>query len=56
MRATRFAVLWLAHSDPPPEASSVAAIGNGSLGLPLSASIFVIVPSPVFATQTDPVA
>ena len=56
MRATRFAVRWLAHSVPAPKASSAAAIGSVFVGLPLSASIFVIVSSPVFATQTEPAA
>src|SRR5439155_8819393 len=56
MRTTRFAVRWLAHSDPAPTARSVAAIGSVFVGLPLSASILVIVSSPVFATHTEPAA
>ncbi len=56
MRTTRFAVVSLAHNVPAPRASSVAAIGSGLLGLSLSASILVIVSSPVFATQIEPAA
>ena len=56
MRTTRFAARSLAHSVPAPKASSVAAIGSVFAGLPLSASILVIVSSPVFATQTEPAA
>ena len=56
MRTTRFAARWLAHNVPSPKASSVAAIWSVFLGLPLSALIFVIVSSPVFATQTEPAA
>ena len=56
MRTTWFASVWLAQSVPAPNASSVAAISSVFVGLPLSASIFVIVWSPVFATQTEPSA
>ena len=47
---------WLAHSVPAPKASPVAATSSVLVGLPLSGSIRVIVPSPVFATQTEPAA
>jgi hypothetical protein len=56
MRTTRPAARWLAHTVPAPKASSVASTWYGLVGLPLSGSILVIVPSPVFATQTEPAA
>ncbi len=56
MRATRLAVLWLAQSVPAPKASSVAATFRVLVGRPLSGSILVIVSSPVFATQIEPLA
>ena len=56
MRTTWPAARWLAHTVPAPNASSVAATWNCLVGLPLLASILVIVPSPVFATQTEPAA
>ena len=56
MRTTWPAARWLAHSVPAPKASSVAATWSGLVGLPLLGSILVIVPSPVFATQTEPAA
>ena len=55
MRATSPAARSLAHSVPAPNASSVAATGS-VVGLSLSGSILVIVPSSVFATQTFPAA
>src|SRR4051812_48747484 len=55
MRTTWPAARWLAHRVPAPNASSVAAT-DSVVGLPLSESIRVIVPSPVFATQTEPAA
>ena len=55
MRTTWLAARSLAHSVPAPKASSVAATGS-VVGLPLSGSILVIVPSPVFVTQTEPAA
>jgi hypothetical protein len=56
MRTTRFVVGWLAHNVPAPNVRSAAAIGSALAGLPVSASILVIVPSPVFATQIEPAA
>ena len=54
MRTTSFAPRWLAHSDPAPKASSVAGIESVADGLPVSGLILVIVPSPLFATHTEP--
>ncbi len=54
IRTTLLAARCVAQSAPSPKASSVAATGEGFAGAPLSASIRVIVPSPVFATQTEP--
>ena len=56
MRTTLPTARWLAHSVPAPKASSVAATGSVLVRVPLSGSILVIVPSPVFATQTEPAA
>ena len=56
MRTTWPAARSLAHSVPAPKASSVAATGSVLVGLSLFGSILVIVPSPVFATQTEPAA
>ena len=53
MRTTSPAARSLAHSVPAPKASWVAAT-DSVVDLPLSDSIRVIVPSPVFATQTEP--
>jgi hypothetical protein len=51
IRETLLADLAVAQRLPAPTASSVAEIGSVFVGLPLSASILVIVSSPVFATQ-----
>ena len=56
MRTTLRSARWLAHSVPAPKASPVAATWSVLVGVPLSGSILVIVPSPVFATQTEPAA
>ena len=56
MRTTRPASRSLAHSVRAPKASSVGATWSVSIRLPLSESILVIVPSPVFATQTESAA
>ena len=56
MRTNRPAARSLAQSVPAPNASSVAATWSVSVRLPLAGSILVTVPSPVFATQTEPAA
>src|SRR5262249_32473108 len=56
IRVTRPVVLSLAHKVPPPNVSSVAAIGSVAVTAPLSASILVTVSSPVLATHTEPPA